>query len=39
MNDYQAQIIGSLVLIGLVFQVVQLRYLHRIRRRLQRRLP
>lgn len=39
MNDIQVIIIGSVALASLTLQLVQLRYLHRIRRRIQRRLP
>lgn len=39
MTDLQAQVIGVIATTTLVIQLVQMRYLHRIRRRLQSRLP
>lgn len=39
MNDVQAQVIGVICAASLLIQLVQWRYLHRIRRRLQKRLP
>jgi hypothetical protein len=39
MNDLQAQIIGAICVVTLCIQLVQWRHLHRIRRRLQKRLP
>ena len=39
MTDLQAQIIGIIATATLAIQIVQMRYLHRIRRRLQSRLP
>lgn len=39
MNDVQAQILGTMLFLSLAMQVVQMRYLYRIRRRLRRTLP
>ena len=39
MNNIQTIIIGGIAMASLMLQLVQLRYLHRIRRRIQRRLP
>ncbi len=39
MSELQAQIIGGLLLTIVALNLVQMRYLHRIRRRLRRRLP
>lgn len=37
MNDFQAQLIGALVLTTIVLQLVQIRYLRRVSRRNERR--
>ena len=39
MNDLQVQIIGTMMFLSLAMQVVQMRYIYRIRRRLQKKLP
>jgi hypothetical protein len=39
MNDLQVQIIGTMLFLSLAMQVVQMRYIYRIRRRLQKKLP
>jgi hypothetical protein len=39
MTDFQALLFGSVITLSLMLNLVQLRYLHRIRRRIQRRLP
>lgn len=39
MSDTQAMILGGLMFASLALQVVQMRYLYRIRRRLRRQAP
>jgi hypothetical protein len=39
MSDPQAMILGGLLFANLALQVVQMRYLYRIRRRLRRQAP